>query len=97
MTQKETNWSVKENRDAHAWHLYKDNGGTQDICATLAQRKVGQFHLQKDKDKKTCGSPHKIRIRYKIKGDKEVVVSLKNERGLCGSHTNLDRKVPLKK
>ena len=40
--------SRKENGDAHVWHSHKDKGeGTQSICVTFTQRRVGQFHSEK--------------------------------------------------
>ena len=60
-----------ENGDEHVWHSHKDKGeDTQGISVTFAQRKVGQFHLEKEA--RRCGSPHKIRVMYEIKGNKEV-------------------------
>ena len=60
-----------ENGYAHVWHSHKDKGeDTQGICVTFTQRKVGQFHLEKEA--RRCGSPHKIRVMYEIKGNKEV-------------------------
>ena len=43
---------------------------TRGACVTFTQRKVGQFHLEKEARK--CGSPDKIRAMYEIKGNKEV-------------------------
>ena len=62
--------SHKENGDAHVWHSHRDNGDTQDVCVTFTQRKVGQLHSEKEA--KECGSPHKIRAIYEIKGNNEV-------------------------
>ena len=66
--------SHKENGDAHVWHSPKDKGDdTQGICVTFIQRKVGQFHSEKEA--KRCGSPHKIRVMYEIKGNNKEVYS----------------------
>ena len=44
-------------------YSHKDKGeDTQGICVTFKQRK----------EAKRCGSPHKIRAMYEIKGNKEV-------------------------
>ena len=52
----------------------KDKGDdTQGICVTFTQRKVGQFHSEKEA--KRCGSPHKIRVMYEIKGNNKEVYS----------------------
>ena len=61
-------YSLKENGDALVWHSHKDKGvDTQGICVTFTQKKVGQFHSEKEA--KRCGSPHKIRVKYEIKGN----------------------------
>ena len=60
-----------ENGDRYVWHSHKHKGeDTQGICVTFKLRKVGQFHSEKEA--KRCGSPHKIRVMYEIKGNKEV-------------------------
>ena len=60
-----------ENGEAHVLHSHEDKGeDTQGICVTFTQTKVGQFHLEKES--RRCGSPHKIRVMYEIKGNKEV-------------------------
>ena len=52
----------------------KDKGeDTQGISVTFTQRKVGQFHSEKEA--KRCGSPHKVRAMYEIKGNNEEVYS----------------------
>ena len=40
---------------------------------TFTQRKVGQFHSETEA--KRCGSPHKVRVMYEIKGNNEEVYS----------------------
>ena len=50
--------------------IHKNNGDTQDICVIFTQRKVVQFYSEKEA--KRCGSPHKIRVMYEIKGNKEI-------------------------
>ena len=66
--------SHKENGDALMWHSHKNKGvDTQAICVTFTQQKVGQFHSEKDA--KRCGSPHKIRVMYEIKGNNMEVYS----------------------
>ena len=51
-------------------------------------REQGTVPLRKEK--KRCGSPHKIRVMYERKT--RFIV---NERALCGSHTKLSATVPL--
>ena len=64
----------KENGDAHMQYSQKDKGEeTQGISVTFTQRKVGQFHSEKEA--KRCGSPHKVRAMYEIKGNYEEVYS----------------------
>ena len=43
---------------------------TQGICVTFTKRKGGKFHSEKEA--KRCDSPHKIRVMYEKKGNKEV-------------------------
>ena len=63
--------SHKENGDAQVWHSQKDKGeDTQSICVTFTQRKVGQFHSEKEA--KSCGGPHKIKVINEIKRNKGV-------------------------
>ena len=63
--------SLIENEDVYVWHSHKDKGeDTQGICVTFTQRKVGQF--DSEKEARRCGSPHKIRVMYEIKGNKKV-------------------------
>ena len=57
---------------------------------TFKLRKVGQFNSEEEA--KRCGSPHKIRAMYEIKGNRRFIV---NERALYDSHTKLSGTVPL--
>ena len=43
---------------------------THRIFVTFTQRNVGELHSEKEA--KMCGSFHKIRLMYGIKGNKEV-------------------------
>ena len=64
---------LKSNGDTRVfvWHSHKDKGeDIQGICVTFTQRKIGQFHSEKEASR--CGSPHKIRVMYGIKENKEV-------------------------
>ena len=50
-----------ENGDVHVWYSHKVKGkDTQGICVTFTQRKVGQFHSEKET--KRWGSPQKVRV-----------------------------------
>ena len=60
---------------------------------TFTQEKVGQFHSEKEA--KSCGSPHKIRVMYEIKGN--IWRFIVNERALCDSNTKVSGTVPLEK
>ena len=40
---------------------------TQGVCVTFTQRKVRQFH--QEKEAKRSGSPNKIRLMYEKEGD----------------------------
>ena len=63
--------SHKKNEYTHVWHSHRDKGeDPQGIRVTFTKRKVGQFHSEKEA--KRCGSSHKIRVMYEIKGNKEV-------------------------
>ena len=46
---------------------------THGICLTFTQRKQGHFHLEIEP--KRCGSSHKIRVIYEIKGNNKEVYS----------------------
>ena len=48
---------------------------THGICVAFTQRKVGQFHSEKEA--KRCGSPRKIKVMYEVK--KEQFLWLKKE------------------
>ena len=58
---------------------------------TFTQRKVGQFHSEKEA--KRCGSPHKVRVMYEIKETMRRFIV--NERALRDSHTKLSGTVPM--
>ena len=78
----------KEIGDAYVWHSQKDIGDTHYICLTLTQRKVGQLHSEKEAKK--CGSPHNHNGNiWKKKEQRRFVVSERNKRALCDSHTKL--------
>ena len=53
-----------KNEDAHVWHSHKDKEeDTQGICVTFTQRKVGQFHLEKEaivNERPLCDSHTKL-------------------------------------
>ena len=43
---------------------------THRYLCDIHTKKVGQFHLEKEA--RRCGNPHKIRVMYEMKGNKEV-------------------------
>ena len=65
---------LKSNGDTRifVWRSHKDKGeDTKGICVTFTQRKVGQFHSEKEA--KSAG-PHK-RVMYEVKGNNGEVYS----------------------
>ena len=66
---------LKSNGDTRifVWRSHKDKGeDTKGICVTFTQRKVGQFHSEKEA--KRSAGPHK-RVMYEIKGNNGEVYS----------------------
>ena len=61
---------TKKWRCACATFTQKKGEDAQVICVTFTQRTLGQLHSEKKA--KRCGSPHKMRVMYEIKGNKEV-------------------------
>ena len=75
------------------WQSHKENGGTDNICMTLTERKVAHFYSEKEA--KRCGSIHNIRIMYETKGKNKVFSFGKYKRALCDSQAKLSGTVLL--
>ena len=54
----------------HIYDIHTKILETHRIFVTFTQRNVGELHSEKEA--KMCGSLHKIRLMYEIKGNKEV-------------------------